>query len=86
MIKSIQIIPFTEITPMKKLTQNAQPVIEMLITLFLLGIIITGSYKLYKKWTNPAESTKQNSKIHSVIDKPSKELCSFMMKQCRGRY
>lgn len=71
---------------MKSLTKNAQPVFEALIIIALIAIIAVGVYKLVKNWTVPEEEPKQSTKIHSVIDKPSKELCSFMMKQCQGKY
>ena len=63
---------------------KAQVIFENLIIAALIAIIAVGVYKLYKKWPAP-EPPKAQSKAHKIIDAPSKELCSFMMKQCQGK-
>lgn len=70
---------------MKNLSKTAQSFIEYLIIFVLIAIIAVGVYKLANKWSAKAEGSK-SGKVHQIIDRPSKELCSFMMKQCQGRY
>ena len=63
---------------------KTQVIFENLIIVALVAIIAIGIYKLVNKWTSP-EPPKTPSKAHKIIDAPSKELCSFMMKQCQSR-
>lgn len=74
---------------MKDLPTSAQSAIEYGVVALLLIIIISGSYKLYKNWTTPeAPKTHQTTleKNKKILEKPSKELCSYVMQQCRARY
>ena len=64
---------------------KSQVIFENLIILALVAIIAIGIYKLVHKWTSP-QPPKTQPKAHKIIDAPSKELCSFMMKQCQGRF
>lgn len=68
---------------MKKFNIKAQNLFENLITFALIAIIAVGVFKLVKKWTHK-EPPKQPAKAHKIMDTPSKELCSFMMKQCQA--
>lgn len=70
---------------MKNISAKAQPLFENLIIFALIAIIAMGVYKLVLKWTHK-EPVRQTAKIHKAIEAPSKELCSFMMKQCQGKY
>ncbi len=74
---------------MKDLQESTQTAIEYVVLFFLIIIIFAGSYKLYKKWITP-ETTKNHSvnlKIgNKIIEKPSKELCSYITKQCKAKY
>ena len=70
---------------MKNLSKTAQTIIEYIILLLLLSIIIVGIYKLANKWIEKKHPQKC-AKIQKIIDAPSKELCTFMMKQCQSRY
>lgn len=70
---------------MKDLPSSAQSAIEYGVVVLLVVIIIAGSYKLYKNWTTPEPvQTHQTTLIKSkkLMEKPSKELCSYVTKQC----
>lgn len=74
---------------MKDLPTSAQSAIEYGVVALLLVIIFSGSYKLYKNWTAPeAPKLHQSSleKNKKIFEKPSKELCSYVMQQCRAKY
>ena len=52
-------------------------------------IIIAGSYKLYKDWTTPEAPIAHQTNLEKskkILEKPSKELCSYVMQQCRAKY
>jgi hypothetical protein len=66
---------------MKNISEKLQLFLEHLLIVVLVAIIIIGSYQLYKKWTKE-EIAHKPAKAHGIIDAPTKELCSFMMKQC----
>lgn len=70
---------------MKDLPSSAQSAIEYGVVVLLVVIIIAGSYKLYKKWTmSETAQTHQTALVKSkkLMEKPSKELCSYVAKQC----
>lgn len=70
---------------MKNITEKAQSIFENLIVLALITIIAVGVYKLLNKWTH--KEAPKPAKAHAkIMDTPSKELCSFMMKQCHSRF
>ena len=68
---------------MKDLQSGAQSAIEYGVVVLLLVIIFAGSYKLYKNWTTP-----EPARIHqaNLMEKPSRELCTYVMNQCKARY
>lgn len=74
---------------MKDLPSSAQSAIEYGVVVLLLVIIFAGSYKLYQKWTH-----KEQPKAHQtamiagkkLMEKPSKELCNYVVNQCRAKY
>lgn len=75
---------------MKDLPSSAQSAIEYGVVALLIIIICAGSYKLYEKWTNPntPRTTHQDNmaKGHKLMEKPSKELCTYVMNQCKAKY
>lgn len=74
---------------MKDLPFSPQSAIEYGVVVLLLIIIFAGSYKLYKNWTTPdIPKSHQLNQIKSkkILEKPSKELCSYVIHQCRSRY
>lgn len=74
---------------MKDLPSSAQSAIEYGVVALLLIIIIAGSYKLYKNWTTPEPvKTHQSNLIKSkkLMEKPSVELCTYVMNQCKSKY
>ncbi len=73
---------------MKDLPSSAQSAIEYGVVALLIVIIIAGSYKLYKNWTAPEPVKTQQANMYKnkkLFEKPSKELCSYVTKQC-ARY
>ena len=74
---------------MKDLPSSAQSAIEYGVVALLLIIILAGSYKLYKNWTTPeVVKTHQSNLVKGkkLMEKPSKELCSYVMNQCKTKY
>ena len=74
---------------MKDLSTSAQSAIEYGVVALLLMIIIAGSYKLYKDWTTPEAPIAHQTNLEKskkILEKPSKELCSYVMQQCRAKY
>ncbi|MBS4760849.1 MAG: hypothetical protein KHX03_09155 [Clostridium sp.] len=76
---------------MKDLPSSAQSAIEYGVVALLLVIIFAGSYKLYGKWTHKEALKTHQSGISAaagkkLMEKPSKELCTYVMHQCRTRY
>lgn len=69
----------------KNLSVKAQTIVENLIVVALIAIIAVGVYKLVKNWTQK-DTPKPAVKSHKIMDAPSKELCTFMMKQCQMRF
>lgn len=74
---------------MKDLPSSAQSAIEYGVVLLLIIIIIAGSYKLYTKWTTPESAKSHQSTVlknKKLLEKPSKELCIYVMNQCKAKY
>lgn len=74
---------------MKDLPSSAQSAIEYGVVALLIIIIIAGSYKLYKNWTSPepVKTHQANFKMgQKLMEKPSKELCTYVMNQCKAKY
>ncbi len=74
---------------MRDLPTSARSAIEYGVVALLLMIIIAGSYKLYKDWTTPEATVVHKANLEKskkIMEKPSKELCSYVMQQCRAKY
>ena len=74
---------------MKDLQSGAQSAIEYGVVVLLLVIIFAGSCKLYKNWTTPEPARIHQAnlvKSKKLMEKPSRELCTYVMNQCKARY
>ncbi len=75
---------------MKDLQSSTKSAIEYGVVALLVVIIVAGSYKLYEKWTHqeaPKSAHQTNMNIgKKLMEKPSKELCAYVMNQCSAKY
>lgn len=75
---------------MKDRPSSMQSAIEYGVVALLIVIIAAGSYKLYEKWTHketPKTQHQTNLNIgKKLMEKPSKELCSYVVNQCAVKY
>lgn len=74
---------------MKDLPSSTQSAIEYGVVALLIIIILAGSYKLYKNWTSPVpvKTHQTNFKMgQKLMEKPSQELCTYVVHQCRAKY
>lgn len=72
---------------MKDLQFSAKSAVEYGVVVLLVVIIIGGSYKLYKNWTSP-EPVKTHNPVTNkkLFEKPSKDLCDYVVNQCNAKY